>query len=151
MVNIRDVKADEASPLGEQAEEAKSLRIEEAVALLCRRSFKNAKMHGFWDGQLRKDSNEAHAEVLKTIPEKIALIHSEASEMLECYRGGPGEMAARFGPTGKPEGFLAEAADVLIRIGDLIGAMGLSDEFAHVLEEKHKYNKSRPYKHGKTC
>lgn len=38
----------------------------------------NARAHGWWDGTERGD--------IRVIPEKIALIHSEASEALECYR-----------------------------------------------------------------
>lgn len=48
----------------------------------------------------------------------------------------------------KPEGFMAELADVYIRIGDTIGAYGLTDSFLLVLDEKLRYNKSRPYRHG---
>jgi hypothetical protein len=49
-----------------------------------------------------------------------ALIHSEISEALECYRNG--ELAMRLDlVTGKPEGFVVELADALIRHLDWLG------------------------------
>lgn len=47
----------------------------------------------------------------------------------------------------KPEGIAVEMADALIRILDWFGSEGLDVE--RIVCEKHEYNKSRPYKHGK--
>ena len=50
----------------------------------------------------------------------------------------------------KPEGIAAELADVIIRVLDYCAYAGIDIE--NVLEVKHEYNKSRPYRHGgKKC
>jgi hypothetical protein len=50
----------------------------------------------------------------------------------------------------KPEGFIVELADAVIRVCDLAGAMNL--DLAAAIETKHRYNKTRPYRHGgKAC
>lgn len=54
------------------------------------------------------------------------------------------------GPTEKPEGFIVELADAVIRIADLAGALGLDLEAA--IRVKHVYNATRPQRHGgKRC
>lgn len=82
------------------------------------------------------------------IPEKLALIHSEISEALECYRESfhTGEMPTTISPSGKPEGFGVELADAVIRILDLCGYLGIDLEAE--IELKHNYNATRPYRHG---
>lgn len=110
------------------------------------------------------------------IPEKLALIHSEVSEALEEFRkhgvrmrcvrcngvgtGGEDDSAdgcLRCEGTGfleiytydggpKPEGFVVELADVMIRIGDLCGALGL--DLAKAIETKHDFNATRSFRHG---
>lgn len=50
----------------------------------------------------------------------------------------------------KPEGIPTELADVIIRVLDYCAYAGIDIE--NVLEVKHEYNKSRPYRHGgKKC
>jgi len=116
----------------------------------------NARDHGFWDGQWdNKNDCVLPTAVEKTIPEKLCLIHSEVSEALEAYREGPEGMRTSKiidGPkAGKIEGFLSELADIVIRVFDLVGAIGKRDEFIEVLVAKMKHNRSRSYKHGKVC
>jgi NTP pyrophosphatase (non-canonical NTP hydrolase) len=94
-----------------------------------------AKEKGWWDGK-------------PNLAEKIALVHSELSEALEFVRlkdFDPG--AITYNPDGKPEGFAVELADAVIRIMDLAEYLGVPLD--DMIELKHEYNKSRPYKHGK--
>jgi hypothetical protein len=97
----------------------------------------NAVNHGWWDGQER------------SFGELIALCHSELSEALEEYRAGhkPDETYTSVQSTGyKPEGIPSELADCVIRIFDMCGHYEINIE--SMLEEKHKFNKTRPFKHG---
>lgn len=123
------------------------MNIEDVI----KEAFNNAYEHGFWDPCLGRGTHAGvHKELAeKYIPEKIALMHSELSEALECYRAG--EMLLFLRENGKPEGFSTELADCFIRICDLVGALGLDKEFVKAIEDKMFYNKKRPYKHGKQC
>lgn len=94
----------------------------------------NSRAKGFWD------------DPKFNVAEKLALIHSEVSEALECDRDGHHLTSFREGD-GKPEGFPSELADIIIRIGDLAEHLGINLE--HEIETKMAYNKTRPAKHGK--
>lgn len=88
--------------------------------------------------------------------EKLCLCHSEISEALEEVRTAPLLMAKKFpdlsyrfeGENGKPEGFLVELADLIIRVGDLVAKAGLEDEFVKAIEDKMAFNKTRSHRHG---
>lgn len=80
------------------------------------------------------------------IPEALALVHSEISEALECYRNGENISEIRIGEDGKPEGFAVELADAVIRILDLAEHLGI--RMSHAIHIKMQYNRTRPHRHG---
>jgi NTP pyrophosphatase (non-canonical NTP hydrolase) len=78
----------------------------------------------------------------RPLPELLCLLHSEISEALEAYRNNI--------PEGESGCLSEELADLVIRIWDMCGALGI--DIAKSVEKKHKYNMTRPYRHGgKAC
>lgn len=106
------------------------------IAMLVKKSYENSEVHGFWDGTPRPDIPA------ETCASKIALMHSELSEMLEGVRKPqPDSHCPEF--TSEE----IELADLFIRGGDYAGAKCL--RLAQAIIAKMKFNASRPYKHGK--
>ena len=100
------------------------------------RVHQTARDKGWWDEQYRNGApcNDG---------EKIALMHSELSEMLEGLRHGdpldekcPGFTNAE-----------VEGADLLIRLMDWAEFKGF--RIAEAAVAKNAYNQTRPHKHGK--
>lgn len=75
--------------------------------------------------------------------EMIALVHTELSEAVEELRKGK---PAYYEENGKPEGWGIELADAVIRIFDILEANRVDADY--LLYIKHKYNQTRPYRHG---
>jgi len=90
-----------------------------------------AREKGFWDGDYSHDK----------VGNKLALVHSEVTEILEAIRKSHGS-----------EKVVEEMADVIIRLLDIYAAMRNEEEVLHSLDEilhkKMEKNKERPRLHG---
>ena len=90
-----------------------------------------AREKGFWDGEYSNDK----------VGNKLALVHSEVTEVLESIRKSNGS-----------ESIVEEMADVIIRLLDIYAAMRNEEQILHsldeVLEAKINKNKERPRLHG---
>jgi NTP pyrophosphatase (non-canonical NTP hydrolase) len=90
-----------------------------------------AKEKGFWDGDYTHDK----------VGNKLALVHSEVTEVLEAIRKSHGS-----------EKVVEEIADVIIRLLDVYAAMRNEEAVLHSLDEilhkKMEKNKTRPALHG---
>lgn len=100
----------------------------DALAALLHES---ARQKGFWDGEYTNDK----------IGNKLALVHSEVTEVLEAIRKSKGSAK-----------IVEEIADIVIRILDVYAAMRNEEEVIHsldeILENKINKNKERPRLHG---
>lgn len=120
---------------------------------LCAAAHENAKEKGFY-------------EVEPSIPERLCLIHEEVSEALQADRKGidtnleEHSIAELLSISTKKDNafknvfgvcvkgtFEDELADICIRVFDLAAHQGIDLE-SHI-KAKMRYNKMRPYKHGK--
>jgi NTP pyrophosphatase (non-canonical NTP hydrolase) len=90
-----------------------------------------AREKGFWDGEYNHDK----------VGNKLALVHSEVTEVLEAIRKSQGS-----------EKVVEEIADVIIRLLDVYAAMRNEEQVLHSLDEilhqKMEKNKERPRLHG---
>jgi NTP pyrophosphatase (non-canonical NTP hydrolase) len=90
-----------------------------------------AREKGFWDGEYSHDK----------VGNKLALVHSEVTEVLEAIRKSKGS-----------EHIVEEMADVIIRLLDVYAAMRNEEQILHslddILESKVNKNKERPRLHG---
>lgn len=106
-------------------------RFIESIDLISKAIHWNATEKGFWEGDQDNDGL------------KIALIHSELSELLEGIREGNPESKKISGFSNAEE----EGADILIRLCDLFKKRGW--RLGEATIAKMLYNSGRPYKHGK--
>ncbi len=116
---------------------------------LIREAYDTAVSKGWWEGDRGEQAESKMGEL-------IALMHSELSEALEEWRVSTKQQGRawlfRYESDGKggskPEGVMAEFADVLIRIFDATGGLNARGELVEALIAKMDYNKTRPHRHG---
>jgi NTP pyrophosphatase (non-canonical NTP hydrolase) len=105
--------------------------VEYGLDALAAMLHETAKEKGFWDGEYSHDK----------VGNKLALVHSEVTEVLEAIRKSHGS-----------EKIVEEMADVIIRLLDVYAAMRNQEQVIHsldeVLEAKINKNKERPRLHG---
>lgn len=106
---------------------------------------------GFWPDHFYEDDRKWWQMPFKKHPRnkitdealctKLALIHSEVTEVLEAIRKNKGHAEV-----------VEEMADILIRLLDLYAAMLRTDQVRNSLDSvvqlKHEKNSKRPHKHG---
>lgn len=113
----------------------------------------NSVDHGFWD----EGEEEVAGNVwINTKPwnfgEKIALIHSELSEMFEAWRKNIEntekdiEVPDKKLGTRRMTAIEEEMADTFIRLLDLCGKLQI--DVGQIILAKMEFNRSRPYMHG---
>ena len=105
----------------------------------------NSVAKGFWDDEPEPGTPE-HGKYLSL---KLFLMVSELVEAFEELRKSrlPGERYYSEGE--KPEGFLSEMADVMIRFTEFREHIKLLPELEAAIIEKMAYNGIRPAMHGK--
>jgi NTP pyrophosphatase (non-canonical NTP hydrolase) len=98
---------------------------------------KTAIEKGFWEPLFRMNDEDSFIFYAK----QIAMIHSEATEVLEAIRKNKGE-----------DQIVEELADILIRTLDLYNAMynqgDVTTSLHKTVKSKAKVNKDRPRLHG---
>jgi NTP pyrophosphatase (non-canonical NTP hydrolase) len=125
------------------------------ITELVRQAHETALAKGWWDAYLppgpgtwpdtTPDRTRAPNVPPDSLAAKIMLIVTECAEALECVRDGQ-IYAFRDTATDKPEGLPFELADVVIRVADLCGALGIDLDAA--VREKLEYNRTRTHRHG---
>ena len=107
---------------------------------------RNARSKGFWEDfkyvqcakwNAYKSVSKEEVESMENnaIAARLALIHSEVSEALEALR------------IGDMENFAEELADIVIRVGDTAGGLGIDLESE--IKKKMERNKARGHMHNK--
>lgn len=104
------------------------------LQIVAKEIHKTAVEHGWWEKE-------------RNLGEALLLVVSEVTEAFEEWRSGhPVDEVYYNGD--KPEGYLTELADVIIRILDLVENEGLTQALEETIKIKMAYNDTRPYRHG---
>lgn len=105
---------------------------------LCEVAHSAAVSRGFYDG-----AEKTQVAMLA----RVALTVSEHAESVEELRRHWPDTSMRF-ENGKPEGYVVEEADAVIRTADACGWVG--EKLGDAVVAKLRFNASRPYRHGKS-
>lgn len=112
----------------------------QTLASWCREAHRLAVGKGFWG-----DDPSLTTDDPIQLSAKIALMHSELSELLEAVREDPIDHCGKSGLSLSCEE--EEVADLFIRLADYCGARDI--DLGRAASRKHEYNKGRPHMHGK--
>lgn len=132
--------ADIALCLSYQRIRRKDLHFASVFDSLAAAAHDNAVRKGFWGGVDLKELASMTDAAVKALAVKAALIHTEVSEFVEATRKrqDPALTRAEVGE---------ELADIIIRVADTAGALGLS--LGQHIATKMAKNLERPPLHGK--
>ena len=108
------------------------------------RAWANAERSGFHDA--RREMEPWQADIWCSLMLMVTEI-AEAAEELRDALCLADLTTVRLTDRGKPEGFLSELADVVIRIMDTTENMGAN--LGDMIRLKNEYNASRPFMHGR--
>lgn len=136
---MRDLRALLGLHRGAHAESvvrAVQVLVERRLGTVLREAHAVARSKGWHDGADWSDPQRQLAGLM--------LITTEVAEAAECVRVG--HLTAMRGANGKPEGLPSELADIVIRLGDYAGAMGIDLEAAVIAKDR--FNRTRPARHG---
>lgn len=104
-------------------------QIQSGLSILQRKCHEISRSKGWWDQP-------------RNFGEMVALIHSEASELLEAERHG--NPASEHCPS--LSAGAEEMADIVIRVCDMAQSLGV--DLGYAVRTKMRFNESRPHKHG---
>ena|SRR3990167_11038129 len=90
-----------------------------------------ARAKGFWDRE-------------RSLPERLALLHSEVSEVFEEWRDRTPPVYVQHG---KPGGYAVELIDVIIVALDSLAFEGV--DIDEIMRAKMAFNAGRPVRHGR--
>jgi hypothetical protein len=85
-------------------------------------------------------------DVPTSLPEQLALLHSEVSEVLEDFRAGREPDSIWIDDKNKPHGIPIELADVVIKACEIADRYGIP--LAAAVVTKLDWNSTRPHRHG---
>lgn len=115
---------------------------EYSIKDLMRQSYLLAKEKGQWDVYFNCTTDEQRATVIAAT---LSGVHSEITEAYEALRDG--KFALWYGEDGKPEGFVTELGDTVIRICNICQLLEL--DLVEAIRAKMEYSKQRPHMHGR--
>lgn len=142
----------------------------ESLRTIAKQCWQHAEDKGFHEGDadilaLADSIPDPHTqETLRALAKRpgigmrLALIHSKVSEALEAFRNPAwhpqrtyyknilGEETQEYREGVKGEGLATELADIVIRVFDLSGSLGI--DIAEEIRRKMDYNATRSYRHG---
>lgn len=138
MSNAREVLNDVAKLCADHAREKGWSEESDAIAEV-RKLIETDSAHPAVEDLFRKFVNR---QTIRDVPvlTKLLLIASEVSEAMEDARKAP------YASDGIPRGFPEELADILIRVLELSGSLGI--DIGDAVMKKIEANTGRQYRHG---
>lgn len=112
--------------------------VKSQVKSLIKKVHKQNKKAGWWNDLYTNENltNKPGEPYVRNVPELLIMVHSEVTEAFEGYRSN---LMDKHLP--KYNSLTVELADVVIRVFDIAGGLGLP--LAEAIQDKLEYNKNR--------